>query len=75
MVFGRELVPRCVFEIASELERRVVEEEFFKSRNFLIISCRESISLLYLAEIAATTVTTADVTAFVIDCWKEESIT
>lgn len=75
MVFGRELASRCALEVAPASGGEVVERDFLKSRDFSIISHRESISSLCLVWIAAIAVATADVTAFVIDCWRKESMT
>lgn len=75
MVLGKESAPKCVLGIVSWLGGGVVEDDSLKSREFLIISRKKSISPLCLACIAATAVAIVDVTAFVIDCWKEEFMT
>ncbi len=59
---------------ASRSGGEVIEGESLKSRDFSIISRRESILFSCLAWIEATAVATADDTALVIDCWREESM-
>lgn len=73
-VFGRESPAGSDFGIASGSGGRVVEEDSFKKRNFSIISQKENILFLCLAWIEATAVATADDTALIIDCWREEFI-
>lgn len=70
-----ELSPERAFRIASGSGDGVLEEDSFKSKNFSIISRRESISSLCLAWIAVTAVATADDTTLVIDGWREASMT
>lgn len=72
--FGRESPPGSVFGVVSGLGGGVAEEDSLKSRDFSIISRRESISLSCLVWIKATVVATADATALVIDYWREESM-
>ena len=60
--------------MASGSRGGVAEGESLKSRDFSIIFRRESISLSCLVWMEATAVTTADVIAFAIDCWREESM-
>lgn len=65
--FGKESVIKYALEIASRLRREVKEEKFLKSKDFLIISYKASISsfcFLYIALIAAAT---ADVIALITD--------
>ena len=62
------------FGVASRSEGGVEEGDSLKKRDFSIISRRESISVSCLAWIEATAVATADATALVIDCWREESM-
>lgn len=69
------MAPECVLDVASESGRGVAEGESVKSRDFLIISYRRNILLLYLAWIAVITIVSADVTTLVIDCWREKSMT
>lgn len=65
--FGRESPPGRAFGVMSELGQRVAKRNSFRSREFSIISRRESILLLCLAWIEATVVATVDATALVID--------
>lgn len=74
MDFGRELAPGCVLGVALGSEGGVAEGDSLKSRDFSLISCRESILRLCLAWISATAVVTTDVITLVIDCWKEKSM-
>lgn len=74
MDFGRGSAPGCTLGAASGLGGGVAERKSFKSRNFLIISCRENILLLCLAWIEVTVIAIADVIALAIDCWRKESI-
>lgn len=67
--------PESAFGIASESRGRVAEKDSFRSRNFSIISYKNSFSFLCLAWIPAIAVATADVIALVIDCWKKNSMT
>lgn len=75
MIFGRKLAPRCALKIASELRKEVAKRDSLKSRNFSIISHRESILPLYLAWIVAITMATIDITRLIINYWREEFIT
>ena len=68
MVFSRESAPRCVLGVASGSGGGVTEKDSLKSKDFSIISRRESISFSFLVWIAETAVSTADVTTLVIDC-------
>lgn len=67
-VFGRESLSKRAFGIASELGERVAKKNSLKNKDFLIISQRESISILCLAWIEATAAATANVTTLVINC-------
>ena len=72
--FGRESPAGSDFGVASGSGGGVAEGDSLKRSDFSIISRRESISLLCLVWIEATVVKTADATALVIDCWREESM-
>ena len=72
--FGRESPAGSDFGVAFGLGGGVAEGDSFKRRDFSIISRRERIWFSCLAWIEATAVATADDTALVIDCWREESM-
>lgn len=67
MVFDRKSTPGYALGVASRSKRGVAEEDSFKSRDFLIIFCRESILRLCLTSILVTVVVAADVIALVMD--------
>lgn len=74
-VFGRESLSGNVFKAVSGFGNKFAKMEFVKSKDFLIIFRRANILLLCLVQIVAMAVAIADKTVFVIDCWREESIT
>lgn len=74
MFFDRKLEVGYTLGETSRLGKGVKKGDSLKSRDFSIMSRRESISASCLAWIAATAVAIADLTAPVIDCWREESI-
>lgn len=59
----------------SVLEVEIAKKESRKNKDFLIISHKKSILSLCLVEMAATAITTVDITTLVIDCWIEKFIT
>lgn len=59
----------------SVLEGEIAKKESRKNKDFFIISRKESILSMCLVKMAATAIATVDITALVIDCWIEKSIT
>lgn len=75
MIFSRELLSRSAFSVVLGSGGGVVEGDFLKSRDLLIIFHKDSIFFPCLAWIVTISMITADITIFIINCWKDEAIT
>ena len=68
MFFGRKSEVEYTLEKMLGLRKGVAERDSLKSRDFSIISRRESILALCLAWIVAMAVATTNITTFIMDC-------